>query len=146
MGSRTALLLRATPPLFSFRRSAYPKGHVHSKRFYAQKSSLDPPDVSRLAETARISLTPQEVDEFEPKIRQVVDWYPLSQYIYLRVFAQLQAVDLDSVEPAIRADTEGDDNLRDDVPEAFDNRDAIVAAVPTYEDHYIKVPKVLNKE
>ncbi|KAL0327519.1 UNVERIFIED_CONTAM: Glutamyl-tRNA(Gln) amidotransferase subunit C, chloroplastic/mitochondrial [Sesamum angustifolium] len=135
MGSRAALLLRATPPLFSFRRSAYPKGHVHSKRFYAQKSSLDPPDVSRLAETARISLTRQEVDEFEPKIRQVVDW-----------FAQLQAVDLDSVEPAIRADTEGDDNLRDDVPEAFDNRDAIVAAVPTYEDHYIKVPKVLNKE
>ncbi|KAL0297243.1 UNVERIFIED_CONTAM: Glutamyl-tRNA(Gln) amidotransferase subunit C, chloroplastic/mitochondrial [Sesamum radiatum] len=135
MGSRAALLLRATPPLFSFRRSAYPKGHVHSKRFYAQKSSLDPPDVSRLAETARISLTPQEVDEFEPKIRQVVDW-----------FAQLQAVDLDSVEPAIRAGTEGDDNLRDDVPEAFDNRDAIVAAVPTYEDHYIKVPKVLNKE
>ncbi|KAK4401200.1 Glutamyl-tRNA(Gln) amidotransferase subunit C, chloroplastic/mitochondrial [Sesamum angolense] len=135
MGSRAALLLRATPPLFSFRRSAYTKGHVQSKRFYAQKSSLDPPDVSRLAETARISLTPQEVDEFEPKIRQVVDW-----------FAQLQAVDLDSVEPAIRADTEGDDNLRDDVPEAFDNRDAIVAAVPTYEDHYIKVPKVLNKE
>ncbi|KAL0407734.1 UNVERIFIED_CONTAM: Glutamyl-tRNA(Gln) amidotransferase subunit C, chloroplastic/mitochondrial [Sesamum radiatum] len=92
MGSRAALLLRATPPLFSFRKSAYPKVQVQSKRFYAQKSSLDPPDVSRLAETARISLTPQEVDEFEPKIRQVVDW-----------FAQLQAVDLDSVEPAIRA-------------------------------------------
>ncbi|XP_011094480.1 glutamyl-tRNA(Gln) amidotransferase subunit C, chloroplastic/mitochondrial [Sesamum indicum] len=136
MGSRAALLLRATPPLFSFRKSAYPKNaHVRSKRFYAQKSSLDPPDVSRLAETARISLTPQEVGEFEPKIRQMIDW-----------FAQLQSVDLDSVEPAIRADTEGDDNLRDDVPEAFDNRDAIVAAVPTYEDPYIKVPKVLNKE
>ncbi|KAK4422248.1 Glutamyl-tRNA(Gln) amidotransferase subunit C, chloroplastic/mitochondrial [Sesamum alatum] len=137
MGSRAALplLVRATPPLFSFRKRPYPKAHVPNKRFYAQKSSLEPPNVPRLAETARISLTPQEVDEFAPKIRQVVDW-----------FAQLQAVDLHSVEPAIRADTDGEDNLRGDVPEIFDNRDAIVAAVPTFEDPYIKVPKVLNKE
>ncbi|KAK6116844.1 hypothetical protein DH2020_049410 [Rehmannia glutinosa] len=134
MGSRAALLLRATPPLFSFRKSAYPKALVQNKRFYTVKSSLDPPDVARLAETARISLTPQQVEEFGPKIRQVVDW-----------FGQLQAVDLQSIEPALRADTEGD-NLRNDVPEIFDNRDAIIAAVPTYEDSYIKVPKVLNKE
>lgn len=34
------------------------------KRNYSIKSSsLDPPDVGRLAETARISLTPQEVKE-----------------------------------------------------------------------------------
>ncbi|PIN00270.1 hypothetical protein CDL12_27223 [Handroanthus impetiginosus] len=134
MGSRAALLLRATPPLCALGKSASPKVLVQNKRFYAAKSSLQPPDVPRLAETARISLTPQEVEEFAPKIRQVVDW-----------FGQLQAVDLQSVEPAIRADTEGD-NLRNDVPEIFENRDAIIAAVPTYEDSYIKVPKVLNKE
>ncbi|KAG8375630.1 hypothetical protein BUALT_Bualt10G0120300 [Buddleja alternifolia] len=140
MGSKAVqLLLRAAPPpppaLIGFRKSAYPKAVVANKRFYAAaKSSLEPPDVRRLAETARISLTPQQIEEFAPKIRQVVDW-----------FGQLQAVDLQSVEPAIRADTESD-NLRDDVPEVFDNRDAIVAAVPTYEDSYIKVPKVLNKE
>ncbi|KAF4355790.1 hypothetical protein F8388_011975 [Cannabis sativa] len=97
-------------------------------------SSLEPPDVSRLAQTARISLTPQEVEDFGPKIRQVVDW-----------FGQLQAVDLQSVEPAIRADTEGD-NLRDDIPETFENREALIGAVPNFEDPYIKVPKVLNKE
>ncbi|XVF35386.1 hypothetical protein REPUB_Repub18cG0141200 [Reevesia pubescens] len=75
------------------------------------RSSLQPPpDVARLAETARISLHPNEVDEFAPKIRQVIDW-----------FGQLQVVDLDSVEPAIRADTEGD-NLREDVPETFENK------------------------
>ncbi|KAK6138475.1 hypothetical protein DH2020_027795 [Rehmannia glutinosa] len=54
-----------------------------------------------------------------------------------------KAVDL--IEPVLRADTEGD-NLRNDVPEIFDNRDAIIVVVPTYEDSYIKVPKVLNKE
>ncbi|KAL3644413.1 hypothetical protein CASFOL_012345 [Castilleja foliolosa] len=134
MVSRAALLLRATPMLFSFRNSAYPKTPVQIKRFYTAKSILEPPNVARLAETARISLTPQQVEEFGPKISQVIDW-----------FGQHQAVDLQSVEPALRADTEGD-NLRDDEPEIFDNRDAIIAAVPIYEDPYIKVPKVLNKE
>ncbi|KAL7112201.1 hypothetical protein ACP275_05G137100 [Erythranthe tilingii] len=132
--SRAALFLRATPPLITFSKSAFPKALLQNKRFRTVNSCLQPPDVSRLAQTARISLTPQQVEEFAPKIRQVVDW-----------FGQLQAVDLQSIEPAIRADTEGE-NLRIDVPEVFDNRDAIIAAVPTFEDLYIKVPKVLNKE
>lgn len=105
------------------------------KRNYSIKSSsLDPPDVGRLAETSRISLTSQEVEEFGPKIQQVVEW-----------FGQLQAVDLESVEPAIRSDIDGD-NLREDLPRAFENREAIIAAIPSYEVSYIKVPKVLNKE
>ncbi|KAK1370057.1 Glutamyl-tRNA(Gln) amidotransferase subunit C, chloroplastic/mitochondrial [Heracleum sosnowskyi] len=109
--------------------------YVQQRRgFCSVRSSLEPPDLTRLAQTARISLTPTEVEEFSPKIQQVVDW-----------FGQLQNVDLQSIEPAIRADTEGS-NWRDDLPETFENRDAIVAAVPNYEDSYIKVPKVLNKE
>ncbi|XP_075522433.1 glutamyl-tRNA(Gln) amidotransferase subunit C, chloroplastic/mitochondrial isoform X2 [Primulina tabacum] len=131
------ILLRSSllpPPLSSLRKSSFSRVLVQKKRFYAVKSSLELPDVQRLAETARISLTPQQVEEFEPKIQQVVEW-----------FGQLQAVDLESIEPALRADTEGD-NLRNDAPEIFDNRDAIIAAVPTFEDSYIKVPKVLNKE
>ncbi|KAL5558616.1 hypothetical protein UlMin_034827 [Ulmus minor] len=100
----------------------------------APGSSLEPPDVPRVAATARISLTPQEAEEFAPKIQQVVDW-----------FGQLQEVDLQSVEPAIRAGTEGD-NSRDDVPETFENREELIAGVPNFEETYIKVPKVLNKE
>ncbi|KAL1562241.1 glutamyl-tRNA(Gln) amidotransferase subunit C, chloroplastic/mitochondrial-like [Salvia divinorum] len=134
MSCRAVMLLRANPQLFSFRNSAFPKALQPNKRFYAAKYSLEPPDVTGLAEKTRISLTPKQVEEFAPKIRQVVDWFGL-----------LQAVDLQSIEPALRADTEGD-NLRDDVPRVFDNRDAIIAAVPNYEDSYIKVPKVLNKE
>ncbi|CAB4296996.1 unnamed protein product [Prunus armeniaca] len=96
--------------------------------------SLEPPDLPRLAQTARISLTPHEVEEFAPKIGLVIDW-----------FGQLQDVDLQSVEPSIRADTEGD-SFRADIPETFENREAMIAAVPNYEEPYIKVPKVLNKE
>ncbi|KAK8660782.1 hypothetical protein V6N13_051692 [Hibiscus sabdariffa] len=46
---------------------------------------------------------------------------------FAKWFGQLQAVDLDNVEPAIRADTEGD-NLREDVPETFDNKEALIAS------------------
>lgn len=106
------------------------------RRSFSMKSSssLDPPDVARLAETARISLTPQEIEEFGPKVQKVVQW-----------FGQLQAVDLESIEPAIRADTEGD-NFREDLPETFENREAIIDSIPSYEGPYIKVPNVLNKE
>ncbi|GAU15912.1 hypothetical protein TSUD_41340, partial [Trifolium subterraneum] len=37
-------------------------------------------------------------------------------------------------------DTEN--NLRDNTPETFDQRDAIIASVPSYEEPYIKVPKI----
>lgn len=104
------------------------------KRSFSIKASLEPPNVARLAETARISLTQKEVEEFGPKIQQVVGW-----------FGQLQAVDLESIEPAIRADTEGG-YVREDVPEEFENRKAILSGIPKYEEPYIKVPKVLNKE
>ncbi|MED6173075.1 hypothetical protein PIB30_055872 [Stylosanthes scabra] len=95
--------------------------------------SLQPPDVSRLAKTAQISLTPNEVEEFAPKIQQVIDW-----------FGQLQDVDLQSVEPSIRADTEN--NLRENAPETFEHRDAMIGAVPSYEKPYIKVPRVLSMD
>ncbi|RCV41641.1 hypothetical protein SEVIR_9G152200v4 [Setaria viridis] len=101
----------------------------------AGAGSLEPPDLPRLAKAARISLSPQEAEEFEPKIRQVVDW-----------FGQLQAVDLESIEPSLRAGTAAGSSLREDKPETFVNTDAIVEAIPSYDDPYIKVPRVLNKE
>ncbi|PWA71571.1 glutamyl-tRNA(Gln) amidotransferase subunit C, chloroplastic/mitochondrial [Artemisia annua] len=103
-------------------------------RDFSVHSSLERPNVARLAETARISLTPQEAEDFAPKIQQVVDW-----------FGQLQDVDLQSVEPSIRADTEAG-SFREDSPVTFDNREAIIAAIPSYEEPYIKVPKVLKQE
>ncbi|KAL6637530.1 hypothetical protein ACP70R_025102 [Stipagrostis hirtigluma subsp. patula] len=101
----------------------------------AGPGALEPPDLPRLANAARISLSPQEAEEFAPKIRQVVDW-----------FGQLQAIDLESIEPSLRAGTAAGSSLREDKPESFANRDAILEAIPSYDDPYIKVPRVLNKE
>ncbi|KAK4369165.1 hypothetical protein RND71_012957 [Anisodus tanguticus] len=86
-----------------------------------KSSVLEPPNVARLSETARISLTPQEIEEFAPKIRQVIDW-----------FGQLQDVDLKSIEPAIRADTEGD-NLRGGAPDLVE--------LENYKERVAKVTK-----
>ncbi|KAJ9545531.1 hypothetical protein OSB04_025238 [Centaurea solstitialis] len=146
MGSR-ALLLVAPATLadrilvnhiqkYGFRQALRRKEEIPrvGVRSFSVHSSLERPNVSRLAETARISLTPEEAEEFAPKIQQVVDW-----------FGQLQDVDLQSIEPAIRADTEVG-SFREDSPETFDKREAMIAAVPSYEEPYIKVPKVLNKE
>ncbi|XP_021739092.1 glutamyl-tRNA(Gln) amidotransferase subunit C, chloroplastic/mitochondrial-like [Chenopodium quinoa] len=118
--------ITAIPSLFIMKRER--------RNYSIKSSSFDPPDVGRLAETARISLTPEEVHEFGPKIQQVVEW-----------FGQLQDVDLESIEPAIRSEIDGD-NLREDIPQPFDNWEAIIASFPSYEEPYIKVPKILNKE
>ncbi|CAL1360588.1 unnamed protein product [Linum trigynum] len=92
------------------------------------------PDVRRLAKTARISLTEQE--EFGPKIQQVIDW-----------FGQLQGVDLNQVEPGmIDRKAEEGVNLRDDVPVTFPKTDAIIEGLPSYDEPYVRVPKVFHKD
>ncbi|RVW52462.1 Glutamyl-tRNA(Gln) amidotransferase subunit C, chloroplastic/mitochondrial [Vitis vinifera] len=99
MGSRALLLLKATTAetLLFTSKSTFSKALIrNSTRSFSTRSALLPPDLPRLAETARISLTPHEVEEFAPKIRQVIDW-----------FGQLQAVDLQSIEPSIRAGSSG---------------------------------------
>uniref|UniRef100_A0A0A8YQF9 Glutamyl-tRNA(Gln) amidotransferase subunit C, chloroplastic/mitochondrial n=1 Tax=Arundo donax TaxID=35708 RepID=A0A0A8YQF9_ARUDO len=108
---------------------------THVTAAAAGAGALEPPDLPCLANAARISLSPQEAEEFAPKIRQVVGW-----------FGQLQVVDLESIEPSLRAGTAAASSLREDKPETFANRDAIVEAIPNYDDPYIKVPRVLNKE
>ncbi|KAI4346376.1 hypothetical protein L6164_007275 [Bauhinia variegata] len=141
MGSRGLLLKRGSysSSICSSSHFGFPKAITDQYKQIRScssttRSSLQPPDVPRLAETARISLTSTEIEDFAPKIKQVIDW-----------FGQLQGVDLQSIEPFIRADAEAN-NSRDDVPETFENRDNIVAAVPNYEKPYIKVPRVLNTE
>ncbi|KAH0915355.1 hypothetical protein HID58_029801 [Brassica napus] len=109
-------------------------------------SVLQPPDVSRLAETARISLTPSEVLR-NVELRFVKS---LTAIVFVVLvgkcrFGQLQQVDVSSVEPAIRAEMEGG-NLREDAPETFENRESIRASIPSFDEVYLKVPKVLNKE
>lgn len=118
MGSKALPLLKGASSFPSFKRQFFISTALHSlpvSNIRVRKcstasgilASLQPPDVPRLAETARISLTPTQVcnaltslmftslssisypltsdsyvplscliqvEEFAPKIRQVVDW------------------------------------------------------------------------
>uniref|UniRef100_A0A0D6R7E4 Glutamyl-tRNA(Gln) amidotransferase subunit C, chloroplastic/mitochondrial n=1 Tax=Araucaria cunninghamii TaxID=56994 RepID=A0A0D6R7E4_ARACU len=102
-------------------------------RFYSARCNMESPDVLQLAAKARISLTPNEVEEFGPKIGQVIDW-----------FGQLQNANLENVEPTIRADIDEPSSLRPDAPIIFNDRETMVATIPTLEEPYIKVPKILK--
>ncbi|XP_042416950.1 glutamyl-tRNA(Gln) amidotransferase subunit C, chloroplastic/mitochondrial-like [Zingiber officinale] len=129
-----ATLLRRLSTLL-VARSGCPRRMRLFSSYIVRGATFEPPDVSHLADSARISLAPGEVEDFGPKIRQVIDW-----------FGQLQAVDLESVEPSVRADAEVSMHKREDTPETFENREAIIRVAPSYDDPYIKVPKVLSKE
>ncbi|CAH8337403.1 unnamed protein product [Eruca vesicaria subsp. sativa] len=135
MATRAALLavLSASPPprMIRVKASTFSSSSLQFQRHSriarcfssdTNPSLLQPPDVSRLAETARISLSPSEIEGCGAKIRQVIDW-----------FGQLQQVDVNSVEPAIRAEMEGG-NLREDAPETFDNRESIRASIPSFDE------------
>ncbi|KAK9827978.1 hypothetical protein WJX81_003879 [Elliptochloris bilobata] len=80
---------------------------------------------------AQISVTDEEVREWGPKLEQIVDW-----------FDQLQAVDVEGVPPATRADLTEENLLRPDMPRTFDNREDMMAEVPDREGPFVKVPKI----
>eukprot|EP00252_Welwitschia_mirabilis_P003227 TRINITY_DN13313_c0_g1_i2.p1 TRINITY_DN13313_c0_g1~~TRINITY_DN13313_c0_g1_i2.p1 ORF type:complete len:141 (+),score=23.53 TRINITY_DN13313_c0_g1_i2:120-542(+) len=103
------------------------------RSFANHKRNVVAPDVSQLAAQARIAITPEEVENFSPKIAQIVEW-----------FGQLEDIDLENVEPAIRADTSRLSNLRPDEPAVFKNRERMIGAIPELEEPYIKVPKILK--
>jgi aspartyl-tRNA(Asn)/glutamyl-tRNA(Gln) amidotransferase subunit C len=88
--------------------------------------------VQRLAELSQIEVTPQEAEEWGPKIAEIVDW-----------FGQLQSVDTDSVEPALRAAIKNESNmLRPDTVQEFEQRGSLMKEMPEMEGPYVKVPKV----
>ena len=49
--------------------------------------------------------------DWAPKIEGIVDW-----------FGQLQEVDVEGVPPALRAEVDSDNCLREDEPRHYDNR------------------------
>jgi len=98
-------------------------------------SKVDLPNVSQLCEKARLSLTPEEVKDFESQIGRIVDW-----------FAQLQEVDLTNVSPAIRVgEIDATSTLRPDTATIFAYRESMLASAPDRDGPFLKVPKILKE-
>ncbi|KAG0561023.1 hypothetical protein M758_9G034100 [Ceratodon purpureus] len=98
-------------------------------------SKVDPPNIAHLCEKARLTLSPEEVKDFEPQIGRIVDW-----------FAQLQEIDLTDVPPAIRVgEIDPTKTLRPDTPKTFADREAMLASAPDRDGPFLKVPKIMKE-
>lgn len=91
---------------------------------------VDPPDVQRLAQLAQVGVSEVEAAEWAPKIAGIVEW-----------FGQLQAVDVEGVPPALRADVDAAASLRPDLPQPFENRGEMLEQVPQMDGPFVLVPK-----
>ena len=140
-GSGTVVPLRSrnTEPRQASRGAA---GEGHD---VAQGSnSLPRPDLRKLAQLAKVSLTDEQIEDFQPKVDRVVDWYACDSVypnyaraawvlqladtnnvlLFLTRFAQLQEADLDEAEiqDFEVVDTAGRASLRQDTPREYEER------------------------
>jgi len=130
-GTMVPLRSRKTEPRQASRGAA---GEGHD---VAQGSnSLPRPDLRKLAQLAKVSLTDEQIEDFQPKVDRVVDW-----------FAQLQEADLDEAEiqDFEVVDTAGRASLRQDTPREYEEREALLSQIPFREGEYIKLPKTTTE-
>ena len=99
-------------------------------------SALPRPDLRKLADLAKVSLTEEQIEDFQPKVDRVVDW-----------FAQLQEVDLEEsvIQDFEVVDSAGRAELREDVPRVFGEREALLSQIPNMEGKFIKLPKTTTE-
>jgi len=95
---------------------------------------IDREQVHKVANLARLELTPEEEQQFTIQLGSIIDY-----------FQQLNELDISGVPPTTRAidvsNVTRADNLQPDP-----NREAILQSAPEQEGDFFKVPKILNAE
>jgi aspartyl-tRNA(Asn)/glutamyl-tRNA(Gln) amidotransferase subunit C len=95
-------------------------------------SKLGIDEVNRIARLARIGLTPDEVATMTTELEAILGFVE-----------QLQAVDIDGVEPTDQVTGLVDVWREDEVQPSLD-RDQLLANAPAQQNGYFKVKRVLN--
>jgi aspartyl-tRNA(Asn)/glutamyl-tRNA(Gln) amidotransferase subunit C len=95
---------------------------------------LSTEDVAYVAKLARLALTPEEIDRAASQLADVLDH-----------FADIDALDLDGVEPMTHP-TPIANVMRDDVVLPGLDRDEVLAAAPAAEDGRFRVPPIVGLE
>ena len=93
---------------------------------------ITPDDVSKVATLARLTLTDDELAKATTELAAMLDH-----------FADIDALDLDGVEP-MNNPTDLVNVMRDDVVGDVLDRDEVLAAAPMAEDHRFRVPPILG--
>ena len=94
--------------------------------------------MQKLANLARLDVTPEEAAAWTPQIGAVVDW-----------FGQLRELELPAGEAeaeAVESEEELRARLRDDVPVDFPARAEMLAAAQKLESPFIRIPQVSTSE
>lgn len=97
------------------------------------KSMLDREQVQKVAQLARLDLTPDEEERFTSQLDSILDY-----------FQQLNELDTSNVPPTARA-IDVSNVTRTDTLEAWENREAILDSAPDRDGEFFKVPKILNE-
>jgi aspartyl-tRNA(Asn)/glutamyl-tRNA(Gln) amidotransferase subunit C len=72
-----------------------------------------------------------QVADWAPKIESIVEW-----------FGQLEKVDVEGVPPAVRADLEGENTLREDEVVRPEGQPDLLQQAPGREGPFVRVPKI----
>jgi aspartyl-tRNA(Asn)/glutamyl-tRNA(Gln) amidotransferase subunit C len=90
-------------------------------------------EVAHVADLARLELTEEELDLFTGQLAEILDHA-----------ADVASLDLTGVEPTAHA-MAVTNVLRPDVPAPCADRDELLAAAPSVEDHRFRVPRILGE-
>ena len=95
---------------------------------------IDREQVRKVANLARLELTPQEEEQFTTQLGDILDY-----------FQQLSELDISGVPPTTRAIDVSNVTRVDDL-QPYPDREAILQSAPEQEGEFFKVPKILNAE
>lgn len=89
-------------------------------------------EVERIAELARLKLTPEEIDRFREQLSGILDH-----------FARLQGLDTEAIPPTFSV-LESRSPLRPDQPAPGLSRDSLLSNAPEAEANQFRVPPILE--
>ncbi|MGQ4647419.1 Asp-tRNA(Asn)/Glu-tRNA(Gln) amidotransferase subunit GatC [Lyngbya aestuarii] len=95
---------------------------------------IDREQVRKVANLARLEMTPQEEEQFAGQLSNILDY-----------FEQLSELDTDDVPPTTRA-IDVSNVTRPDELKLYPDREAMLKEAPEQDGDYFRVPKILNEE
>ncbi|BAZ79509.1 Asp-tRNA(Asn)/Glu-tRNA(Gln) amidotransferase subunit GatC [Sphaerospermopsis kisseleviana CS-549] len=95
---------------------------------------IDREQVHKVANLARLELTPEEEEKFTTQLGSILEY-----------IEQLSELDVADVPPTTRA-IDVSNITREDILKPYTNREGILNSAPEQEGDFFKVPKILNAE
>ncbi|EDX78340.1 glutamyl-tRNA(Gln) amidotransferase, C subunit [Coleofasciculus chthonoplastes PCC 7420] len=95
---------------------------------------IDLEQVRKVANLARLELTPEEEEQFLPQLNSILEY-----------FQQLSELDTENVPPTTRA-IDVSNVTRPDQLQRYPARDALLAESPDQDGDFFKVPQILSTE